>query len=209
MDSHDIWKLLLAVGLGAAIGAEREFFRKPAGVRTNCLICLGAALFTILSLKLSAGRGDPGRIAAQIVTGVGFLGAGAILRDGGRVVGLTTAAGIWMVAAVGMAVGAGQYLAATLAAAVALLVLRVFDIAEGWIGRVGETRLYHVRVASPEALKHVDELMKASRLRVARVKRLRSGSAFAGVWDAQGPHTRHEALVEKLLADPAVEEMTW
>src|SRR2546430_1032054 len=93
-------KVLLSLALGAMIGAEREFYRKPAGVRTNALICLGACLFTILSMAMDATRGDPARIAAQIITGVGFLGAGAILRDQGHVVGLTTAAGIWVVAAI-------------------------------------------------------------------------------------------------------------
>jgi putative Mg2+ transporter-C (MgtC) family protein len=209
LDSHDVWKLLLAVALGAAIGVEREFFRKPAGVRTNCLICLGAALFTILSLKLSAGRGDPGRIAAQIVAGVGFLGAGAILRDGGRVVGLTTAAGIWLVAAVGMAVGAGQYMVAGLTAAVALVVLRAFDVAESWIGRIGESRLYQVRVPDAEAFRQVDERFKNSGLRVERRKRMRSASGMTGVWSTSGHHARQEALVDQLLADPVVEELTW
>ena len=112
-----LWKLLLATVLGGAIGFEREIAGKPAGLRTNILICVGAALFTHLSISIAQigftpdGRpyGDTTRITAQIVSGIGFLGAGAILHAHGAVVGLTTAATIWVVAAVGAAIGAGAY----------------------------------------------------------------------------------------------------
>ena len=98
MLSEDIFKILLAIGIGGAIGLEREYRDKAAGFRTLIFICVGATLFAMLSSKLAGDR-DPTRIAANIVSGVGFLGAGVILRDGGRVVGLTTAATIWLVAA--------------------------------------------------------------------------------------------------------------
>ncbi len=118
-----VLRLLLAAGLGAAIGWQRERANKPAGLRTHILICLGAALFTVTGAFGFVG-GDPGRVAAGIVTGVGFLGAGAILhRQGGIVVGLTTAASIWTVAAIGMAVGAGQVLLALVATVIAMIVL--------------------------------------------------------------------------------------
>ena len=110
-------KLLVAVVLGSAVGLEREMSGKPAGLRTTILICVGAALFTHLSITIGlisqtpAGQpyGDVTRIAAQIVTGIGFLGAGAILHERGSVLGLTSAATIWAVAAIGMAVGSGAY----------------------------------------------------------------------------------------------------
>ncbi len=101
---------------------ERQYHDKPAGFATNCLICLGAMLFTILSEYMGQQGGDPGRIAAQVVTGVGFLGAGSIWRDGNKISGLTTAAGVWLVAAIGMAVGYGQYFWASLSAVSILLV---------------------------------------------------------------------------------------
>jgi putative Mg2+ transporter-C (MgtC) family protein len=124
-------KLLLATVLGGAIGLEREMAGKPAGLRTNILICVGAALFTQLSVDVAQigytadGRpyGDTGRIAAQIVSGIGFLGAGAILHGEGAVVGLTTAATVWVVAAVGTAVGAGAFIDATGGTALIMLVL--------------------------------------------------------------------------------------
>src|SRR5207249_754105 len=103
-------QLGLAVLLGGAIGLEREYSGKPAGLRTNILICIGATLFTVLSLKLAqGGGGDPARVAAQILTGVGFIGAGTILHTRGTVTGLTSAATIWVVAAIGMALGAREY----------------------------------------------------------------------------------------------------
>ena len=103
------------------MGLEREYNDKPAGYATNSIICLGAALFTMLSLYMAEMGGDPGRIAAQIVSGVGFLGAGAILREGNKISGLTTAAAVWLVAAIGMAVGFGQYILASSACAAAIL----------------------------------------------------------------------------------------
>lgn len=124
-------KLLLATLLGGAIGFEREIAGKPAGLRTNMLICIGAALFTHLSIHIAQigftpdGRpyGDTTRIAAQIVSGIGFLGAGAILHAHGAVVGLTTAATIWVVAAVGSAIGAGAYVEGIGTSVVIILVL--------------------------------------------------------------------------------------
>src|SRR5512140_1676985 len=102
-----VFRLVLAAGLGGAIGLEREYRHKPAGLRTNMLIALGSALFAILSVEVGASAGSPDRIAAQVVTGIGFLGAGAILRSGQNVHGLTTAATIWVNAAIGMAAGLG------------------------------------------------------------------------------------------------------
>ena len=109
-------RLLLAVVLGGVIGLERELSDKPAGFRTNILICVGAALLTELSVAVAgrapAGAGDPTRIAAQIVSGIGFLGAGTIMQARGSVIGLTTAATLWVVAAIGIAVGSGAYVEA-------------------------------------------------------------------------------------------------
>lgn len=125
-------RLLLAAGLGAAIGIERELRRKPAGLRTNILIALGSALFTTMSIELSHGGGTPDRLAANIVTGIGFLGAGAILRSGTSVHGMTTAATIWVNAAVGVAVGAGEYAIASLATGITLAVLALLAPLEAY-----------------------------------------------------------------------------
>jgi len=124
ISAHDVLAIVLAVVLGAAVGLERELSGKAAGLRTNILICLGAALFTLISRQMAGGTdGSITRIAAQVVTGVGFLGAGAIIQDRGGVHGLTTAATIWLVASIGMACGAGLYHLAVVTTVAAILVL--------------------------------------------------------------------------------------
>jgi putative Mg2+ transporter-C (MgtC) family protein len=121
---NDVLGIILAIVLGGAVGIERELSGKSAGLRTNVLICLGAAVFTIISAKMAL-KYDASvvRIAAQIVTGVGFIGAGAIIQDRGGVHGLTTAATIWLVASIGMACGANFYRLAVLTTLVAIVVL--------------------------------------------------------------------------------------
>jgi putative Mg2+ transporter-C (MgtC) family protein len=123
MIPNEIWSTLLAVALGAVIGLERQLRGKAAGLRTNILICLGSAVFTIISKQMAEPGGSFTRIAAQIVTGVGFLGAGAIIQDQGGIHGLTTAATIWIVASIGMACGAGFYSLAIMSTIIAIVVL--------------------------------------------------------------------------------------
>src|SRR5438128_2198806 len=124
-------KLVLAAFLGGCVGIEREMRDKPAGVRTNMLICTGSALFMVLSTRLGVLFGvDSTRIAAQIITGIGFLGAGAVLHSHGFVLGLTTAATIWVVAGVGMAVGAGFYSTAAFATLLSILILTLMSFIE-------------------------------------------------------------------------------
>jgi len=132
---ENVISIILAVVLGVVIGLEREIRGKAAGLRTNALICLGAAVFTIISEQMGGGReASPTRIAAQIVTGVGFLGAGAIIRGRGSIHGLTTAATIWMVASIGMACGAGFFLLAVTSTIIALIVLIGLTPLERWVG---------------------------------------------------------------------------
>lgn len=133
---HIIVRLLAAAVLGSLIGFEREFHGKEAGIRTHALVALGSALFMVVSIMMyetyrGAAQVDPARIAAQVVTGVGFLGAGAIIRSGGGIKGLTTAAGIWVAAAVGLAAGLGYYGAAVSATVMALVIL----VPLAWLGR--------------------------------------------------------------------------
>ena len=135
-DAILIQRLLLAALLGGLIGLEREWRHKEAGLRTNILIALGSAIFTLMSIEMTAGAsGDPSRIAAQIVTGIGFLGAGAIMRTDAGIQGLTTAATIWVNAALGVAAGSGRYHLAVLGTGVTLAVLLVLYPIEGYIDR--------------------------------------------------------------------------
>lgn len=129
-------RLLLAAACGAVLGIERELKQKAAGLRTNMLISMGAALYTVMSYELADVVGaDPTRVASQIVTGIGFLGAGAIIRTQGGVHGLTTAATIWVNAAVGVTAGGGEYRLALLATVVTLVVLLLVTPLEGVIAR--------------------------------------------------------------------------
>jgi putative Mg2+ transporter-C (MgtC) family protein len=128
-------RLLLAAGLGAAMGVERELRAKAAGLRTNMLIALGSAMFTIVSIEVARAGGTPDRIAAQIVTGIGFLGAGSILRSGRSIHGMTTAATIWVNASVGMAAGAGLFTVAIVGTIIALIVLALLPYLEERLDR--------------------------------------------------------------------------
>jgi putative Mg2+ transporter-C (MgtC) family protein len=132
-------KLVLAAVLGGCIGIEREMREKPAGLRTNMLICVGSTLFMTVSMKFGAISGDYTRIAAQIITGIGFLGAGAVLHSHGFVLGLTTAATVWVVAGVGMSIGAGFYSTAVFATALSIGTLTLMGYIEG---RVQSHRIF-------------------------------------------------------------------
>ena len=133
MSNLDIFLRLGAAALvGGLIGLEREFHGKHAGLRTHCLVSLGSALIMLVSIEIyniyhNSVQVDPGRIAAQVVTGVGFLGAGTIIRSGTGIVGLTTAAGLWTASAIGLACGLGYFNAAIIASGIALCVLIIFS----------------------------------------------------------------------------------
>lgn len=133
-------RLALACFLGGLIGLERESLNRPAGLRTYTLVCMGSALAMVVSQDMyfryhNTVTADPGRIAAQVISGIGFLGAGSIMREGANIKGLTTAAGLWVVACVGLAVGAGLYLAAITTTALILLILvYLFKIEEKFQG---------------------------------------------------------------------------
>ncbi len=150
------------------VGLERELSGKPAGLRTNILICLGATILTDLSVVIAQSvpnNGDPGRIAAQIVTGIGFLGAGTILQTRGAIHGLTTAATIWVVAAIGMLIGAGSFLAAAGTTAMVMLVLSVLGRFEDYVlsrRRVRGT----IRLALEVPVSEIREILQDNGLRI-------------------------------------------
>ncbi len=203
---EDVIKLVIALVVGGMIGLEREFRDKAAGFRTIMLICVGATLFTIFSLKLGA-ESEPARIAANVVTGVGFLGAGAILRDGGRVMGLTTASTIWLAAALGMGIGEGEYLFSALVAALVLIILWAFPPIEAWISSVLETRTYEmICPASHEKRDQLAAVFRECGLRVRTHKQVKRGDEMVCTWQAVGALEKHERLVEALFADPEVRE---
>lgn len=147
-----VYKLVLSMLLGAVVGYERKRKGQSAGVRTFSLIAMGATLAMILSIYvpqeyMGLKNGDPGRIAAQVITGIGFLGAGAIIQMKGSVRGLTTAAGIWMVAIIGMAVGVGMYVLSCIASILILFILVQLERIEHRVSRGSESRIIRIRTA--------------------------------------------------------------
>jgi len=135
-------QLLISFGIGTVIGIEREYRSKAAGLRTMIVICLGSTIFTEVSMAI--GAGSPDRIASNIVTGVGFLGAGVIFKDGLTISGITTATTIWICAALGMAVGAAQYFIALVGSVVTLIVLILFEHLQKIIARLHQARIYRI-----------------------------------------------------------------
>jgi putative Mg2+ transporter-C (MgtC) family protein len=135
-------RLLISFGIGAAIGLEREYRSKAAGLRTMIMICLGSTVFTEISINL--GGANPDRIAASIVSGIGFLGAGVIFKDGLTVTGITTATTIWISAALGMAVGAGEYFIAIVGSGVVLIVLTALEKFQHVVERFHQSRTYKI-----------------------------------------------------------------
>lgn len=204
--AEDVGKLVLAIVIGGVIGAEREYRDKSAGFRTLVFICVGAALFTMFSIKIDPAD-DPARIAAQIVSGVGFLGAGAILRDHRRVVGLTTAAMIWLTAALGMGVGSGNYLLSSAGAGMILVVLWVFPYIEQWIDSLSGTE--HCEVVCAQTPGRYEEILaqaQAAKLKVLNSKCNKSNKNLIITMVLQGSPKHQAALSAQLLNDPNILE---
>lgn len=202
--------ILMALLCGAIVGFERERGHKPAGLRTQILICVGSAIFTVVSASPAMGGHEPARIAAQIVTGVGFLGAGSILRDHHQITGLTTAASIWTVSAIGIVAGAGYASAALTLAIGVLLVLAIFRRTELKLaGRCSVSKV--VVVYRPEKGKTrplIREIIDGSHghLRVEAEAGRADGLAEMSLLYCDA-HPDHRGLLASLAAMPAVEAL--
>jgi putative Mg2+ transporter-C (MgtC) family protein len=185
------------------VGLERELRGKAAGLRTNILICVGATLFTQLSVDMAGGRGDPARLAAQIVTGVGFIGAGTILHARGAVTGLTSAATIWVVAAIGVALGSGAVLEGAGVTLLMLFVLRGLGWAEKQVRRRASEATISVEVpAGEDQITRVEETVRACGLEIADLHALpaREGRTLVTLTVRGSPHQHDEARLQLLRA---------
>ena len=202
-------QLLLATLLGGAIGMEREVSGKPAGLRTNILICVGATLFTVLSVKLSSGRGDPGRVAAQILTGVGFIGAGTILHARGSVTGLTSAATIWVVSAIGMAVGSGAYVEAIGTTLLVMVVLAGLGFVENSVARRRSYSRFTIHVSpTATALEDLEALVRRTGVELTRVESRHENVDLVIEFDLRGPKRLHDQARTAVLHHPGVRSVT-
>lgn len=206
---EEVIKLSLAVIVGGLIGAEREFRHRAAGFRTIIFICLGSTLFTMFSLELG-GDTSPVRIAAHMVTGVGFLCAGVILEQEARIVGLTTASTIWFTAAMGMGIGGGLYTVVAIALVGAMVILWVFPKLEGWIYSVRDRRTYEIVCdLDRDRLKELESLFRTCGLRVQGHNLVKKDHDMICILDAEGAPDSHERVMEKLLAEPDVKEFRY
>ena len=204
-----IGRLLLACALGALVGLEREFNRKAAGVRTNLLICMGSAFFTLLSAVMAGDSNpDKGRVASNIVQGIGFLGAGLILHNRSRISGLTSAASIWVVASIGMACGAGLYAPATVAAIMVILALEVV----GFLERRANLKIYPLvyEARGRDLTGMMESILKAMDVAGERL----SGVETDAIGDIQRvsfsltvTKRQHERLHGKLAAEPGIDAL--
>lgn len=165
-----IWVSLL---LGSLLGLEREYQNKPAGFRTIALICVGATLFTILSQKLGAPN-SVDRVAANIITGIGFIGAGVIFKNNTNVFGLTTAATIWVAAGLGMAVGSGEYVLAVIVLIVVLVILSLFEYLQERIDVFYKRRLYFITFTIINYDKNIEKELKHRKIRFKKIKEKRN-----------------------------------
>jgi putative Mg2+ transporter-C (MgtC) family protein len=204
-----IGRLLMACLLGALVGLEREVKRKAAGVRTNLLICMGSAFFTLLSAILAGDANpDKGRVASNIVQGIGFLGAGLILHNRSRVSGLTSAASVFVVASIGMACGAGLYAAAAVAAMIVILALEVVGFLEQHANLKMYPLIYEARGNNQTSMmvSILDAMDKAGE-RLTGVEHDAIGELQRLSFPLTATKKQHERLRGKLLAEPAIDAL--
>ncbi len=198
--SATVPRLLLAAVLGGVIGVERSWRRRPAGIRTNMFICFGAALFTTLSEQLALpGHQDPTRIAAQVITGIGFLGAGAILHERGSVSGLTTASTVFVVAAVGMAAGAGLYTTAIFATLLVLLALVVVGWLEVELNLRNLRTIYEVTGSSVEVIStEVNAILESDHKLMTEFAPAQTPEHWRMQFTVEGTHREQVRLLARL-----------
>ncbi|AZA85144.1 magnesium transporter MgtC [Chryseobacterium lactis] len=202
----DLLPIIFSIFVGGIIGIEREYQLKSAGLRTMILVTLGSCMFTMLSASLGAGS-SPDRIAANIITGIGFVGAGVIFKEENRVSGLTTAVTIWICASLGMTIGAGYYTEAIIGSVAVFLLLIVFKYVQNVIDRISTRYTYQVTLPYHEdAVEKYENIFKEHHLQSRRGKQMRSGEKFTIVWLVQGAAQNHASCAKVLLNDKTIEE---
>jgi len=205
--NDDFIKIVASTVVGALIGLEREYRSKSAGLRTFTLICVGSTIFTIISEKMGMNT-SPDRIAANIVTGIGFLGAGVIFKMDDRVKGLTTATIIWVTASLGMSIGDGHILLSFLGTTVVYIVLGLFVKLEVVMERFGQTRNYRIVCEySPEMYKKLEDIFENYKLIAKREKQTITKDLLISNWSVRGRIAKHDKLVKRLMLDKDVKEL--
>ncbi|MFP8895171.1 MgtC/SapB family protein [Chryseobacterium sp. EZn1] len=199
---NELLLILISVILGLFIGAEREYRNKSAGLRTFILVCFGACLFTILSIKI--GVDNPDRLAANIITGIGFLGAGVIFKGDNKIEGITTATTIWATASIGMAVGSGYVYIALLGTTLVLLILSALTYLQNFIDNYNKVREYKIAVTDSQDIKYCENIFKENHLRYQMLKQQYSQESFTVIWRLTGKNSHHEEVIGRLVDDPKI-----
>ena len=205
-----LYRLLFAAGMGALIGVERDLRRRPAGIRTSMFVCLATALFTILSQQLAHAWGDASgtRIASNIVQGIGFLGAGAILKESGGLVGMTTAATIFVEAAIGMAAGGGYFAVAASATGIVLFSLFVLARLVDVINLKSRMVLFRVTTTHPENVtSEVQQLLTGMKIRLQSFRSSISGTNNVVEFETEVTHSQELQIVNQLNRQGVVTEL--
>ena len=209
MDFEIFLRFLLAALWGGMVGIEREYRSKSAGFRTMIMISIGSCLFTMLSVRIGM-PGNPDRIASNIVTGIGFLGAGVIFYGQNKINGITTAATIWAVAAVGMGIGNGHYFAAGCASILILLVLTILPYIERMIDRLNKSRNYSISCTYTESAQHhYETLLKKSRLRLRVIGYSREGNDLSVTGEVDGHLRNHDAFIHAICDDKSIKRFDY
>jgi len=210
---EDLIKLGVALLVGGIVGVEREWHKKAVGLRTLILISLGSAIFTIISIRLGTNFGDESdvtRIAANIVSGIGFLGAGVIIEEHGRLTGLTTAATTWLVAGLGMAAGAGEYALSAIGAIIAVLVLFPLSKFEEHLGINTEERIYEITTEiSWNKFKELKSIFKNHDLVINSYKQQKRENDMICTFEVTGTMKKHDKVIQKLLSDKDIKEVSF
>jgi putative Mg2+ transporter-C (MgtC) family protein len=204
-----VGRLLVACLLGGVIGIEREINRQPAGVRTNMLICMGSAFFTLLSPILAGDIGtNKGQIASNIVQGIGFLGAGLIIHNRSRVSGLASAASVWVIASIGMACGAGLYFAAVVAAVIVIVALQIVGLLERRFNLKIYSLIYEARGQDrSQMLQSILDATDKTGERLCDIETDSIGSIERVSFPLTTTKRKHERLNRNLLAEPAIDKL--
>ncbi|UQB70474.1 MgtC/SapB family protein [Epilithonimonas zeae] len=199
---NDLLLIIISVFIGLIIGAEREYRNKSAGLRTFILVSFGSCLFTILSIKI--GVENPDRLAANIITGIGFLGAGVIFKDDNKIGGITTATTIWATASLGMAIGSGHIALALLGTILVLLILSLLTYLQDYIDNRHKIREYRIVTSSKDDFQYCEAMFKNHHLKYLIIKQQFTTGSLATTWKLTGKNTNHEALIQQLMNDDKI-----
>ncbi|MBS1682507.1 MAG: MgtC/SapB family protein [Bacteroidetes bacterium] len=196
-------RLLLSFAIGTSIGLEREYRSKAAGLRTMVMICLGSTIFTEISIHIGGGSAD--RIAANIVTGIGFLGGGVIFKDGLTITGITTATTIWISAALGMAVGSGEYFIAVVGSGVVLVVLTLMEKVQVIVERIHQSRTYRISfLQNSDFAASLEKSMDEMKLGYRKRREAKDAHSFVLIYEVFGRDKNLEQLTKFLKEDTRV-----